>query len=310
MSTLSYAPLPYRALLAVSGEDRHAFLQGLVSNDILRASPDRAIWSAFLTPQGRFLHEFFVSEDGGASGRETLMLEAEADRRADLVKRLSLYRLRSKAAVAPLDGWAVYALWGEGAAKAIGLDDQPGTAKSFGGGHAFVDPRLAEAGLRAWLPQGSEETLNAAGFALAPLADWDARRISLGLPDGSRDLVPDKSILLENGFDELNGIDWRKGCYMGQELTARTKYRGLVRKRLMPVAIDGPAPAPGTPIMLGDVEAGEMRSAAGGVGLALIRLEQFAAASSAGTTMIAGEARLRPVRPVWANWENEEAAAG
>jgi len=306
MSTLSYAPLPYRALIAVSGEDRRAFLQGLVSNDVERAAPDRALWSAFLTPQGRFLHEFFMSE---SAGKDTLILEAEAGRRADLVKRLSMYKLRSKAAVAPLDGWTIYALWGDGAAKALGLTNEPGMAKPIAGGLAFVDPRLAEAGLRAWLPQGSEAALTAAGFAPAPLTDWDTRRISLGLPDGSRDLVPDKAILLENGFDELHGVDWQKGCYMGQELTARTKYRGLVRKRLMPVSIEGPAPAPGTPITFGETEAGEMRSSTGGVGLALIRLEQFAAANATGTEMSAGEARLRPTRPAWAEWETEASAS-
>ena len=103
--------------------------------------------------------------------------------------------------------------------------------------------------------------LVAAGVAEGDFAAYDRHRLALGVPDGSRDLVPEKSILLELGFDELNGVDWQKGCYVGQELTARTKYRGLIKKRLFPVRIDGPTPQPGAIIMLDGKEAGEMRSA-------------------------------------------------
>src|SRR5262249_18934862 len=157
-----------------------------------------------------FLHEFFIAEKDGA-----LVLEAEGARRADLVKRLSLYRLRSKVAVAPLDGWSIHAVWGAGGAvPGLAADAPAGTVMPFGGGLAFVDPRLAEAGLRVWLPAGAESALAAAGLAPGTMADWDAHRIRLGLPDGSRDLVPEKAILLENGFDELKGVDWQKGCYM------------------------------------------------------------------------------------------------
>ena len=283
MAQVRFVALPHRALLTVSGEDRADFLQGLVSNDVTRASATSAIWSAFLTPQGRFLHEFFIAEKDGA-----LLLEAEGARRVDLVRRLSLYRLRSKVTVAPLDGWTVHAVWGAEAdwhagLPALGRAAAAGTAAPFGAGLAFVDPRLA-----------------AAGFIPGTMGAWDAHRIRLGLPDGSRDLVPEKAILLENGFDELQGVDWKKGCYMGQELTARTKYRGLVRKRLMPVTIEGPTPDPGAAITLDAAEAGEMRSAADGVGLALIRLEQFEKAAAGDIPLQAGETRLRPARPAWA----------
>ena len=307
MVAARFVALPHRALLTVSGEDRSAFLQGLVSNDVTRASATNAIWSALLTPQGRFLHEFFIAEKDG-----TLVLEAEGARRADLAKRLSLYRLRSKVAVAPLDGWNVYAVWGPGIATAVpalGTDALAGAGTPFADGLAFVDPRLAEAGLRLWLPAGSEGALAVAGLEAGTQADWDAHRIRLGLPDGSRDLVPEKAILLENGFDELKGVDWHKGCYMGQELTARTKYRGLVRKRLMPVTIEGPAPASGAAITLDAAEAGEMRSSADGVGLALIRLEQFDKAAAGGQPLLAGETRLRPARPAWAVFTTPESPA-
>ena len=130
------------------------------------------------------------------------------------------------------------------------------------GGVLLVDPRLGELGGRAILPREAlRPALAAFGLAEADFADYDRHRLALGIPDGSRDLLPDKSILLEAGFDELNGVDWQKGCYVGQELTARTKYRGLIKKRLLPVRIDGPAPAPGTIVTLDGKDAGEMRSA-------------------------------------------------
>jgi folate-binding protein YgfZ len=125
--------------------------------------------------------------------------------------------------------------------------------------------------------------------------DWDAHRLALGLPEGSRDLETDKTVLLEAGFDELSGVSWTKGCYMGQELTARTKYRGLLKKRLFPVVITGPLPAPGTPVTQEGAEVGEMRSGRDGLGLALLRIE----AVEAGGAMACGEAALTPRIPGW-----------
>src|SRR5262249_3416018 len=133
-----------------------------------------------------------------------------------------------------------------------------------------------------------------AGWAAGTMGDYDRLRLSLGVPDGSRDLPVDRAILLENGFDELHGIDWQKGCYMGQELTARTRYRGLVRKRLLPVEVEGPLPAPGTPVMAGDKEVGQMRSGGDGLGLALLRLEHLDA-----ERLTARADRLKPPTPSW-----------
>ncbi|WP_404326526.1 CAF17-like 4Fe-4S cluster assembly/insertion protein YgfZ [Aerophototrophica crusticola] len=143
-------------------------------------------------------------------------------------------------------------------------------------------------GARLLLPAGATPDLAQGSFA-----DWDRLRLMLGVPDGSRDLVVDKSILLENGFDELRGVAWDKGCYVGQELTARTKYRGLVKKRLLPVAVQGPLPPPGTLVMAGEREAGEVRSGADGLALALVRLDALEA------DLTAGEARLVPQVPEW-----------
>ncbi|MEK7245656.1 MAG: folate-binding protein [Pseudomonadota bacterium] len=299
MSALRYAVLDDRGVLALAGEDTRTFLQGLVSNDVTKVTPARAVYAALLTPQGKFLHDFFVAELAGA-----ILLECEKARMADLKRRLGLYKLRTKVTLDDRsDAFAIAALFGEGALGALGLQEEAGAARAFAGGVVFTDPRLAAAGARAIMPRyGLRAAATEAGFAAADAGEYDRARIALGLPDGSRDLEIEKAILLENGFEELNGIDWTKGCYMGQELTARTKYRGLVRKRLIPVAIEGPAPAPGTLVMAGEEEAGEMRSARGGLGLALLRLDRIEAARAAGIPLVAGKARLTPQKPAWAKF--------
>ena len=296
MSEPRFTILESRAVLDVAGEDRVAFLQGLVSTDVATVSETKAIHTAFLTAQGKYLHDFFIAALG-----ERFLLDCEAARAEDLKKRLSMYRLRSKVTIEARDDLAVAAAFGDGAAKALGLDGDAGAARALGDGVAFVDPRLAAAGARAILPgDTANAVLGAAGLAAGSVADYDRERLTLGLPDGSRDLVPEKSILLENGFDELNGVDWDKGCFLGQELTARTHYRGLVKKRLMPVEIDGPLPAPGTLVMLGEKEAGEMRSGTDGCGLALLRLDAVEKAAKSDDALTAGEARLTPKKPNWA----------
>jgi folate-binding protein YgfZ len=287
-----YTVLQDRGVLAVSGPDHRSFLQGLVSNDVAKVAGDRGVYAALLTAQGKYLHDFFMVELG-----EAIWLDAEAARLADLKRRLSMYRLRAKVELAERPELAVAAVFGAGALAAFGLPAEPGTARPFEGGVAMADPRLAELGARAIADRGRLAGL--ARFAPADFAAYDRHRLALGVPDGSRDLVTDKSILLESGFDELHGVDWQKGCYIGQELTARTKYRGLIKKRLFPVRVDGPAPAPGTMITLDGKDAGEMRSSRDGLGLALLRLEAVATARP----LAADAAILTPVRPDWMRTE-------
>ncbi len=257
--------LPARGILAVSGEDRTAFLQGLVSNDVARLAPGSAQWAALLTPQGKYLFDFFLVADG-----EAILIDAEKALIEDLRRKLSVYRLRSRVVLTPRPELSVW----------VGTDAPPPGA--------VADPRLAEAG---WRALRDTPLADASGTP----DDYDRHRLALGLPDGRRDMVPDKSVLLECGFDELGGVDWKKGCWMGQELTARTKYRGLIKKRLLPVEIDGPAPAAGTVLQREGQEIGEMRSANSGRGLALIRLDRPWAEGP----IEAGEARLSVRPPAW-----------
>jgi len=283
MSDLRFSLLPHRGVIAVGGPDRVEFLQGLVSNDVAKVTASRAVWAALLTPQGRFLNDMFIV----ARDSDTLLLETERERAPALAKKLSMYKLRSKVTVTDISAdHDVAAAFGSDAARALGLESAV----------TFVDPRLAVLGVRMIAPAGQAATLlQARGFSAAPLESYDALRLTLGVPDGSRDLPIEKAILLENGFDELNGIDWNKGCYMGQELTARTKYRGLVRKRLIPVRVEGALPPPGTTIHKDGQEVGEVRSGAGQRALAMLRLE----AVRSGAPLTADSARLVADIPSW-----------
>lgn len=278
MAEIVFSVLPHRGVIAVAGEDRVAFLQGLLSNDVTKAAPGHAVWAALLTPQGRFLNDMFVVD----AGFGTLLLETERARAPALAKKLALYKLRSKVTVedrsAAMD---VAVVFGPGAEKCTSVPSAL----------SYVDPRLPELGVRVITPAGQAGKL--LGLPEAPAGDYEALRLSLGVPDGSRDLPVEKALLLESGFDELNGVDWQKGCYMGQELTARTKYRALVKKRLFPVQVDGKLPAPGTAIERNGQEVGEIRSGSGDRALAMLRLDARLG------TLTAGDARIVPQTPGW-----------
>ncbi|WP_339855780.1 folate-binding protein [uncultured Nisaea sp.] len=293
-----YIELKNRGVLSVSGPDARKFLQGLISNDVEKVSEERAIHAAFLTAQGKYLFDFMVAEVGGA-----LLLDCEADRLADFQKRLKLYKLRSDVTVEDVSAnFTVLAVTGEDASKALDLGDGAGVAKVIDGGAVFTDPRHAGLGARAII--GADmlaDFIATSGLTEGTLDAYDLARIKLGVPDGSRDMQLEKTILLEAGFDELNGVDWKKGCYMGQELTARTKYRGLVKRRLMPVRIlDGDMPAPGTPVMRDDREVGEIRSGAGSMALAMLRVNVLEDLEHA--VLSAGGSTLLPEKPDWATF--------
>jgi hypothetical protein len=259
--------LASRAVVSIRGGDARTFLQGLISQDVERVGPDRAAYGAFLTPQGKYLHDFCIAELDGA-----IVLDCEAARAEDLVARLSRYRLRADVTLAVDTSLAVAAIFGGPLPE--GLPDVPGSARGFSAGLLFVDPRHVSLGCRAVLLRDTAaEVLEKAGFVPGGFAAYEALRIALTVPDGSRDLDVEKTVLLEANFDTLNGVDWEKGCYLGQELTARTRYRGLVKRRLVTVAVDAPAPAPGTPIEHDGKQIGVLRTTAGGRAIASLRTD-------------------------------------
>lgn len=270
MNMARIAHLPDRAVLSVSGADRVSFLQGLVSNDMTAVAPGTAVWTAFLSAQGKWLADFFVFADPEGT---RLLLDCDAGQTDMLRQRLSRYRLRAQVEIGET-GYAVHAAWGADITPPEGYP-------------AALDPRLAQAGWRFLLghPAPSAGTDD---------VDYDRHRLALGLPDGVRDCESDKTLLLEANFDQLNGISWTKGCYMGQELTARTRYRGLVRRHLLPVTAARELPPPGTPILSGTASAGEMRSSRDGAGMAMIRTEHMHS-----TNLTAGGHALDVQVPQW-----------
>ncbi|MCB1884425.1 MAG: folate-binding protein YgfZ [Geminicoccaceae bacterium] len=273
-----FSLLNERAVLRLAGPDARGLLQGLVTNDVGRLAPDRALYAMLLTPQGRYLFDFILFADGD----DAVLLDTEAARLDDLVRRLALYRLRAKAAIEPRTDFAVAAAWGgvwkDGAVVPEGL-------------RAALDPRDPRLGHRIVGPaDGLAAGLAAAGFTRADPSAYHVHRLALGVPEAGHDLIPERSLPLEIGLERLNGVDFNKGCYVGQELTARTKYRGLLKRRLVPVAIEGAPPPPGAAVTQDGRAVGEMRSHQGRNGLALLRLE----ALKREAPLLVGDAVLRP----------------
>ncbi len=289
-----------RGVIALTGEDVTDFLQGLISNDIALVSENRSIYATLLTPQGKFLFDFIISAWPGG-----FLLDVEGSRRADLIKRLTMYKLRASVDIADMtDSLAVHALFGAGViADRLSLAAEAGAARAIDGGVVMVDPRLTGLGVRIVGPKDQVRDLaEDAGFKDGTQDDYERMRLALGVPDGGRDILVDKSFLLESNVEDLNGISFDKGCYVGQELTARTKHRGSIRKRLYQVTVEGPLPEAGTPIMHGDAEAGTMRSGIGDTGLALLRVEHVEQAAAAGDPLTAGEAKITAAKPDWAEF--------
>ena len=249
-----------RAVLRIGGLGARDFLQGLVTNDVRRldAGP---VYAALLTPQGKYLFDFVMVADGG-----DVLLDVKADRAAALAQRLAMYRLRAPVAIAPA-----------GLQVALGLGPAPDAPR------VVADPRHPGLGWRAYVP-------DAAAFVadLAPLdpAEHAALRVALGAPESGVDLTPDESYILEMGFERLHGVDFRKGCYVGQEVTARMKHKAELRKGLVAVEIAGEVPPPGTEILAGDRPAGRLGSVAGRNALAYLRFDRAAGPLVAGTAAI------------------------
>jgi folate-binding protein YgfZ len=251
--------LRQRRILSLSGPERATLLQGLITNDVARATPGNGVFAALLTPQGKILFDFILANEG-----DELLIDCEADRAGDLMRRLLMYRLRAKVEIGLREGWGV----------AVLMD---GEAQPPEGSVAFTDPRSPELGLRIL---ASEAVLDAwahkHGFTPADDAAYAARRITLGIPEGAAEFGSDATLALEGNLDLLGGVDFKKGCYVGQELTARTHYRGKVRYRLFPVTLDGEA-APGSTVTAGDKKIGTLVSRVNGSGIAKLRQEDLEA---------------------------------
>lgn len=278
---------PERGIIRITGEDSRSFLQGLISNDIDRANGALGLYAALLTPQGKYLFDFFIIAHSGA-----LLLDCPAGDVEPLIKKLTMFKLRSKVVLEDVSAdFDVYVLFGDDTSDV--LNESDGQMTRDDGVIAYADPRLPEAGVRALTPRGFDAA--SLGGDAADEDTYQRHRIRLGLPEAPDDLQKDKSILLESGFDELSGVDWKKGCYMGQELTARTKYRGLIKKRLVPVILAGATPPASMDLTSEGKLVGELRSINGDLAMAMLKIP----AIRAGLPIMAGETQVTPAPPAW-----------
>jgi folate-binding protein YgfZ len=282
MSHCQASVLPSRAVLRVRGGDAGKFLQGLITNDIGKAQGSGAFHAGLLSPQGKILFDFFVVEHG-----DEFLLDVAQDKAAELMQRLNFYRLRAQVEIAEEPVLAVAAVWG-------------GSPRPVEGAIIFTDPRLAELGFRMLLPKGTD--LATLGCEAQPEADYHLFRIGLGVPEGGRDYAFSEAFPHEALFDQLNGVDFAKGCYVGQEVVSRMEHRGTARKRIVPVEGDAALPASGTSIEADGVPIGTLGSVSGASGLALIRLDRAEAALARGKSLTAGGIKIALRRPSFARF--------
>ena len=263
------AYLEDRGVVRVSGADATGFLQGLLTNDVERLHPCEARYAALLSPQAKILFDMIVVREGDGDGAAYL-LDCAAALAGDLMKRLGFYKLRAKVTIADERDRAVVAFWG-------------GEPERAPGWLLFADPRDSRLGWRAILPRA-----DAAAIGSEHVDMYEGLRIGVGAPRGGLDFAYGDAFPHDVNFDLLNGVDFDKGCYVGQEVVSRMKHRGTARKRIARVKTAGPAPPPGTPILDRELAVGTLGSSSGREALALVRLDRVEEATAAGRTLSAG----------------------
>ena len=283
MSHCHASLLASRSVLRVGGAEARKYLQGLITNDIGKAQGAEAIHAGLLSPQGKILFDFFALGAG-----DGFLIDVAQEKAAELLKRLVFYRLRAQVEIAEEPSLAVGAAWG-------------GSPRLPEGAMLYADPRLSELGFRILVPKGTQAA--ELGCAPAPEEDYHAFRISLGVPEGGLDYGFGDAFPHEALFDQLNGVDFKKGCYVGQEVVARMQFRGTARKRIVPVEGETSLPAPGAGIEADGMPIGTIGSVNGASGLALIRLDRAEEALARGKTLTTGGVKITLRRPAFARFE-------
>ena len=290
------APLPDRGVVKVAGDGARQFLNGLLTADIGKVTPEMPRYAALLTPQGKVIVDCIVAEAPAADGGG-FFLDCPRALAQDLVAKLNFYKLRAKVIAEDLSAvLGVLAVWDGGGDSDYGL--------------SYSDPRLPELGNRIMLPPHlAKEAAAELGAELVEAKAYEAHRIALGVPRGGVDFIYGDVFPHEADMDQLHGIDFAKGCYVGQEVVSRIEHRGSARKRIVPVKAEAFAPDAGIPVMAGDKQIGIMGSAAGPKGLAMLRLDYVADAEASGTPVVAGGITLHAEKPAWArfDWPGEKA---
>jgi folate-binding protein YgfZ len=280
--TATAAILSDRSVLEIAGEERSGFLQGLITNDVTGLGAGEACFAGLLSPQGKILFDFFAINAGDA-----ILLDCPAAAAADLLKRLTFYKLRAKVTLADAsDRWRIAAAWGEGAGEAL----KP--AASI----AFQDPRFPAAGFRGLIEAGEAVHFNADSTA------YDAMRIAAAVPEGGKDYTYGDTFPHEACLDLLNGVSFTKGCYVGQEVVSRMQHRGTARTRVLAVSAAAPLPEGGADILADGFALGRLGSVAGGRGIALARLDRVGEALAKGQPLSAGGVAVTLSAPAWASY--------
>ncbi|WGS22295.1 MULTISPECIES: folate-binding protein [unclassified Bradyrhizobium] len=276
--------LPDRGVVKVSGEDARNFLNGLITTDIAELRPGQARFGALLTPQGKIIVDFLITEAPTGHGGGFLIDAPRALAKA-LADKLGFYKLRAKVVVENLtDNLGALAAW----------DGEPATMPDL----AFADPRNAALGWRILIPEELKQKLaDLVGADLVDSSAYEAHRIATGVPRGGLDFMYGDAFPHETNMDRLHGVDFDKGCYVGQEVVSRMQHRGTARTRTVKIILDGPSPEAGTTILAGDKQVGTMGSTAGERGLALVRIDRVADALDAGQPLTAGGLSLRLAEP-------------
>jgi folate-binding protein YgfZ len=272
--------LPDRGVVKVSGEDARSFLNGLVTTDVTQLEPGMGRFGALLTPQGKIVVDFLITEVPAGHGGGFL-IDCPRALAPELAKKLGFYRLRAKVAVENLsDSLGVITAW----------DGDPAMRPDL----AFTDPRAERLGWRILAPEDlTQKVAGLIGADPVDSADYESHRIASGVPRGGLDFIYGDAFPHETNMDRLHGVDFDKGCYVGQEVVSRMQHRGTARTRTVRVMLDGPRPEPGTTILAGDRPVGTMGSAADNHGLALIRTDRVADALDAGVPLTAGGLAIR-----------------
>ena len=296
MAESKIALLPDRGVVTIVGEDATQFLQGLITNDMGLVDKQPALFAGLLTPQGKILFEFFV-----VKAPQGFCLETARDKAADLAERLKMYRLRSKVEIADASAnFTAAAIWG-GPYAPRGTGTPP---------LWFADPRLPGLGYRELATMDSDWALGGDECDSATQDEYHAHRIGLGAPEGGKDYAFGDAFPHEALFDQLNGVSFSKGCYVGQEVVARMQNRSTPRRRIVPVVAQSELPPPGSAITAAGVEIGTLGSTAGRRGLAPIRIDRVAEFKAKGEALRAGDVIIDVELPAWATFSLEAKPAG
>jgi folate-binding protein YgfZ len=297
------ALLPDRGVVKVVGDDARKFLNGLVTADIGKVTPEQSGFGALLTPQGKIIVDFLLAEAGADDGGG-FYLDCPRVLAPALVQRLGFYKLRAKIDIQDIsETLGVLAVWeSPGGSTHPALPRERGSV-GWGASLCYRDPRLPGLGLRCMLPPHlAAEAAADLGAQLLEPSSYEAHRIALGIPRGGLDFIYSDAFPHETDMDQLGGVDFDKGCFVGQEVVSRIEHRGTARTRVVPVSYEGFAPEAGTAVSAGTRTVGTLGSTAQGRGLAMLRLDRTADALAAGEPLVAGGVEMRLIKPDWAQF--------